>query len=89
MEAEGRQRDRDPVKVPGSGANWACIASRSRRQPFVEAAERPREAVAAMLAQGAAERSKSILDPRGQSYEALAPEHDMARSKPLKAGRKW
>ena len=54
----------------------------------IEIAEGSRQAIAAMLQRGAAERPKSILQPLGQCHKALTAEHDMACSQPEKARRK-
>ena len=43
----------------------------------IEIAEGGRQAVAAMLQRGAAERPQRILQPLGQCHKALAAEHDM------------
>ncbi len=43
----------------------------------VEIAEGGRQAVAAMLQRGAAERPQRILQPLGQCHKALPAEHDM------------
>src|SRR5438874_11089860 len=43
----------------------------------VEIAEGGRQAVAAMLQRGAAERPQRILQPLGQCHKAFAAEHDM------------
>ncbi len=43
----------------------------------IEIAEGGRQAVAAMLQRGAAERPQRILQPLGQCHEALTAEHDM------------
>ena len=59
------------------GAQRLVAARQILPRVVVEIAEGRRQAVAAMLQRGAAERPQRVLQPLGQRHEALAAEHDM------------